>query len=182
MRIIRGKYKGRVLKGYDILGTRPTMSRVKESLFGMIQDYVMNALVLDLFAGSGNLGFEALSCGAKKVWFVDHNRKAVQTIFENANVLGVQQEIQVLCFDYSLALKQMMEEHLVFDLVFLDPPYQDHIIPSILSNLSNYGLVRRGSLIVCEVSLKESPYQGDEYELWKERHYQEKSIFIYKHL
>ena len=71
MRIISGKYKGRVLKGYTLKGTRPTMDRVKESLFASIQDYLDNSVCLDLFAGSGNLGIEALSMGAREVVFVD---------------------------------------------------------------------------------------------------------------
>ena len=66
MRIISGKYRGRVLKGYDILGTRPTMDRVKESLYGMIQAHIKDSIVLDLFAGSGSLGLEAISNGAKR--------------------------------------------------------------------------------------------------------------------
>lgn len=73
MRIISGKYKGKYITGFDINGTRPTMDRVKESLFGMIQDYISDSSCLDLFAGSGSLGIEALSCGAKECYFVDNN-------------------------------------------------------------------------------------------------------------
>ena len=72
MRVISGKYKGRKLDGFTINGTRPTMDRVKMSLFGIIQDYISNSIVLDLFAGSGALGIEALSEGAKHVYFVDN--------------------------------------------------------------------------------------------------------------
>ena len=71
MRIISGKYKGRKLKGFNIEGTRPTMDRVKESLFGMIQNYIPNSVVLDLFAGSGALGLEAVSNGAKRCFLID---------------------------------------------------------------------------------------------------------------
>ena len=78
MKIISGKYKGRVLEGFDIAGTRPTMDRVKESLFAMIQSYLEDATVLDLFAGSGNLGIEALSEGAKEIYLVDKNKKSCQ--------------------------------------------------------------------------------------------------------
>ena len=75
MKVISGKYKGRVLEGFDINGTRPTMDRVKESLFGTIQNYVPNSIVLDLFSGSGNLGIEALSEGASFAYLVDCNKK-----------------------------------------------------------------------------------------------------------
>ena len=73
MRVISGLYKGRIIDGFDIDGTRPTQDRVKESLFGSIQDYLEDSVVLDLFSGSGNLGIEALSNGAKECYFVDNN-------------------------------------------------------------------------------------------------------------
>ena len=80
MKVISGKLKGRVLKGYNIEGTRPTMDRVKESLFASIQDRIMDSVVLDLFAGSGNLGIEAISNGANKCYFVDNNKICIKTI------------------------------------------------------------------------------------------------------
>ena len=83
MRIISGVYKGRSLQGFDILGTRPTQDRVKESLFSMIQGYIPDAVVLDLFAGSGNLGIEALSNGARDAYFVDTSRQAFSIIQKN---------------------------------------------------------------------------------------------------
>ena len=78
MRIISGKYKGKKLEGYDIEGTRPTQDRVKESLFAMIQNDLRNATILDLFAGSGNLGIEALSNGAESAYFIDINHKCIE--------------------------------------------------------------------------------------------------------
>ena len=83
MKIISGTLKGRKINGYDIEGTRPTMDRVKESLFGMIQEYVKESLCLDLFAGSGNLGLEAISNGAKMCYFNDKNIKCIKTIQKN---------------------------------------------------------------------------------------------------
>ena len=83
MRVISGKYKGRKLKGFDILGTRPTMDRVKESLFGIIQNYITDKTCLDLFAGTGALGIEALSMGAKECYFVDNNSEAIHILKEN---------------------------------------------------------------------------------------------------
>ena len=80
MRVISGKLKGRKIEGFDLDGTRPTMERVKESLFAMIQDKLDGAVVLDLFAGSGNLGIEAISQGAKKAILVDYNIKAIKVI------------------------------------------------------------------------------------------------------
>ena len=85
MKVISGKYKGRNILGYNIIGTRPTMDRVRESLFAMIQNKVKNSICLDLFAGSGSLGFEALSNGALKCYFVDKNIKVINTLKKNNN-------------------------------------------------------------------------------------------------
>ena len=86
MRIISGKYRGKKLKGFDIDGTRPTMDRIKESLFSMIRGYIPNSTVLDLFAGSGALGLEAISNGAKKCFLVDNNSVSIKPLnFQNEN-------------------------------------------------------------------------------------------------
>ena len=82
MRVISGKYKGKKLDGFNIEGTRPTMDRVKESMFALIQNEIKDAICLDLFAGSGSLGIEALSNGAKKCYFVDKNQIAIETIIK----------------------------------------------------------------------------------------------------
>ena len=124
MKVISGKYKGRVLKGFDITGTRPTMDRVKESLFGTIQSYVPGSVVLDLFAGSGNLGIEALSEGASFAYLVDSNSKAIKVIKENINNIGIT-DIEVIHSDYKVALKSFNNK---FDLIFLDPPYNTDYI------------------------------------------------------
>ena len=89
MKIISGIYKGRNLDGYDLQGTRPTMERVKESLFATIQNYLDDSIVLDLFSGSGNLGIEALSQGAKYAYLVDANFKATTVIKNNISKIGM---------------------------------------------------------------------------------------------
>ena len=96
MRIISGKYKGRKLKGYDIEGTRPTMDRVKESIYGIIQGYVKDSIVLDLFAGSGSLGLEAISNGALKLILIDNNKKVTDILKENIKSLFIC-ECSLLC-------------------------------------------------------------------------------------
>lgn len=149
MRVISGKYKGRSLEGFSILGTRPTMDRVKESLFAMIQNKIDNSCCLDLFSGSGNLGIEALSEGAKEVYFVDKNHKAYTTICRNLDKLGVGCD-NVFCMDYIKALNYFASLNLVFDVIFLDPPYAtDFITKSIFSIVDNHLLAKDG-IIVCE--------------------------------
>ena len=89
MKIISGSLKGRTIEGYNIEGTRPTMDRVKESLFGMIQDYIKESTVLDLFAGSGNLGIEAISNGANICYFIDNNKEVIQVLNKNITTLNI---------------------------------------------------------------------------------------------
>ena len=96
MRVISGALKGRNIEGYNIDGTRPTMDRVKESVFGTIQNYVPNSIVLDLFAGSGNLGIEAISNGASKCYFVDNNIEAIKVIKKNINTFNIKDKSIIL--------------------------------------------------------------------------------------
>ena len=104
MRVISGKYKGRVLQGFNIDGTRPTMDRVKESLFGIIQNKVNESICLDLFAGSGALGIEALSNGASFCYFVDKNKIAINTLKNNLNNID---NYEIICDDYKCALNKL---------------------------------------------------------------------------
>ena len=105
MRVISGKYKGRILEGFDIKGTRPTMDRVKESMFASIQLYLKDSICLDLFAGSGSLGIEALSNGAKKCYFVDNNKIAIEKIKKNTLGIDNKEIIQKDCFKALLEFK-----------------------------------------------------------------------------
>ena len=100
LKIISGKYRGLSFEGDNIVGTRPTMNRVKESLFAMIQNKIKSSICLDLFSGSGNLGFEALSNGANTCYFVDNNKIAVDTINKNINKLHITEEHYVIKKDY----------------------------------------------------------------------------------
>ena len=106
LKIISGKYRGLTFDGDNIVGTRPTMNRVKESVFGMIQNHLKNSVCLDLFAGSGNLGLEALSNGAKTVYFVDHNKIATDTIVKNIKKLRILENYYIFNEDYESFLKE----------------------------------------------------------------------------
>ena len=96
MKVISGILKGRNIKGYDIVGTRPTMDRVKESLFAMIQEDIRDSVVLDLFAGSGSLGIEAISNGAEYSYFVDNNIEVIKVLNENINNFNIKNNTKVL--------------------------------------------------------------------------------------
>lgn len=178
MKIISGEFKGRVIKGYDIEGTRPTMDRVKESLFGTIQAYVPDSVCLDLFAGTGNLGFEALSNRASFSYFNDSNIKCVKYIEKVINELNLQDKSKVLNMHYKKALNYFKEENIKFDLIFLDPPYKMDILNEIIEFIKENDLIKKNGLIICEI---DNLYLDiDFYSKIKEKKYGSKYIVIYK--
>ena len=173
MRVISGKYKGKNIIGYDIEGTRPTQDRVKESLFGMIQDYIDGAKVLDLFAGSGNLGIEALSNGAESCIFVDSNKKCIETIKKNTEGMD---GVTIIESDYNKALTSFKNK---FDLIFLDPPYNLDCIDEILNKILELDLLNSDGLVICEYEFDNfKEYPG--LELIKDKKYGYKNIKIYR--
>ena len=178
MKIISGEFKGRVIKGYDIDGTRPTMDRVKESLFSMIQGYVKDSCVLDLFAGTGNLGFEALSNGAKICYFNDTNIKCTTLINKISRELNVEDRVKILKMDYKKTLKYFLDNNVKFDIIFLDPPYKLECLNEIIDYIIKNRIINRNGIIVCEI---DSLYLNIDYiEKIKEKKYGNKYIIIYK--
>lgn len=174
MKIISGKYKGRNIIGYDIVGTRPTMDRVKESLFAMIQNYINNSNCLDLFAGSGNLGLEAISEGAKSCIFVDNNKIAIRTVNDNLTRLGIE-NCKVYLNDFRTFLKETREK---YDLIFIDPPYKTDFIKEALRMIEKYNLLTDDGLIILESDDKNRLIYSNYYSVLKERKYGEKFILI----
>ena len=176
MKVISGKYKGRKIEGFDIEGTRPTMDRVKESLFATIQNYIKESVVLDLFSGSGNLGIEALSEGASYAYLVDKNIKCIKTINKNINNMGIE-NVKVLNMDYKLALKQINKK---LDLIFLDPPYKTSLIEDSLKLIDEYDLLSDDGLIVCESDDVDKIIYSNKYASIKEKRYGDKYIVLLK--
>lgn len=179
MKVISGKYKGRVLKGFDLEGTRPTMDRVKESLFATIQEYIAGTIVLDLFAGSGNLGIESLSQGAIKAYLVDNNVKATNTIKENLNNIGIN-DYRILNMDYKKALKYLSDQRIKFDLIFLDPPYKTDYIEQSIELISNLDILNSNGLIICESDDLNKIIYPKRYVNVKEKKYGDKWVVILK--
>ena len=172
MRIISGKYKGKKLNGFNIEGTRPTMDRVKESLFGMIQTYIPDSIVLDLFAGSGALGLEAVSNGAKECYLIDNNVEAIKTIKENSQ--NFEEQLNIIHIDYKKFLKTTDKK---FDIIFLDPPYKEKQLDTSLRIVEERGLLNKNGIVICEYEIGE-PHTN--LELIKEKSYGPKKIKIYK--
>lgn len=175
MRVISGKYKGKNLIGFNIDGTRPTMDRVKESLFGIIQNYIKDSTVLDLFAGSGSLGIEALSNGAGSCYFFDNNMELVNII--KKNTVGIN-GVHIMKSDYKNSLELLKNSNIKFDLIFLDPPYKLNLINDCLNKIYEYNLLNDNGIIVCEYETEN--IVTNDFELIKEKKYGSKNIKIYK--
>lgn len=177
MRIISGKYKGKNINGFNIMGTRPTMDRVKESMFAMIQGNIKNSVCLDLFAGSGSLGIEALSNGAKCCYFVENSNNIYNILKDNLD--GISDSI-LLKMDYMDALSNFSKKGIKFDLIFLDPPYKLNLINDILKYLNDNELLNDDGIIVCE--FEDEDVYSDCFSLIKSRRYGSKNVEIYKKL
>ena len=177
MKVISGFLKGRNIKGYNIEGTRPTMDRVKESLFGMIQDMVPQSTVLDLFAGSGNLGLEALSREAKYTYFVDNNPKAITIIKKNIDNISID-NCKVLNMNYKKALNYFNNNQIKLDLIFLDPPYETSYIEDSLFLIDKYSLISNKGIVVCESNDLNKIIYSKNYEVLKEKKYGDEYIVI----
>lgn len=175
MKIISGKYKGRNIEGHNLDGTRPTMERIKESLFAIIQNYLDGAVVLDLFSGSGNLGIEALSEGASFAYLVDYNKKASDTIKRNLNTIGIK-DAEVINLDYKKALNYLKDKKI--DLIFLDPPYKTDFIEQSIKLINEYNILSDEGLIICENDSLDKIVYPDNYEVVKDRKYGDKWVVI----
>lgn len=178
MRIISGKLKGRKIEGFEIDGTRPTMERVKESLFAIIQNNIDEAKVLDLFAGSGNLGIEAISEGAAHATLVDHNKIAIKTIEKNSKNLQIEKQLRIIHADYHKALDILKNES--FDIIFLDPPYKTNDIEESMKLIEKYQLLEKEGIIICESFSLDKVIYPMEYTEIKNKKYGDKYIVILK--
>ena len=179
MKVISGKYKGRKLLGHNIDGTRPTMDRVKESLFAMIQDKIVDSIVLDLFAGSGALAIEALSMGSKFAYLNEKNIKAYNTIKNNMNSIGIE-NYKLFKYDYKLALEKYYNENIKFNIIFLDPPYESKYIENSINLITEYDLLEKDGIIVVESSSLDKIVYSTDYIVVKQKKYQDKLVVILK--
>ncbi len=150
MRIISGTSKGRKLATPKDLSLRPTSDRVKESIFNILRGQIEGRAVLDLFAGTGNLGIEALSRGAKKVIFVEKERRAIRLIQRNLAQFGLMERSEVLPIDANRAIGILKQRRNIFDLIFMDPPYEQGLIERTLMKLNSYPIYHRDSILVIE--------------------------------
>ncbi len=152
MRVVSGSCKGKTLKAVPGNTTRPTTDKVKEAIFNMIGPYFNGGTALDLFAGSGGLGIEALSRGVDRAIFVDRDAKAIQIIHENIKSCQLEDQSEVYRNDADRSLKAVMKRGVVFDYVFLDPPYKKQQLINMMMKIGEYSLLNNGGMIICEHS------------------------------
>ncbi len=150
MRIISGQYKGRRLQSISGTAVRPTADQVREALFNILSQNVSGSSVLDLFAGTGALGIEALSRGARYAVFVDNASRPLAVLRKNLQTFGLLTQSQIIRWDISKNLNCLKPFQSQFDLVFIDPPYQKGLVPVALSNLVRIRCLAPGATIVAE--------------------------------
>lgn len=151
MRVIAGSAKRLQLKTLDGLETRPTTDRIKETLFNIISPYLYGCEFLDLFSGSGGIGIEALSRGARETVFVERNPKAVACIKDNLKFTKLEQKAVVIASDALFALRKLNGEKR-FDYIFMDPPYNQLLEKQVLEYLAESDLLKPGAVIIIEAS------------------------------
>ena len=178
MRVITGKARGVNLKTPDGMQTRPTADRVKEALFSIINFDIPGARVLDLFGGTGQLGIEALSRGAKSATFVDSGDAACKLIRENLKRTKLEADGVVIRSDYMAYLNRCREQ---YDIIFLDPPYAEVFLENSLKRIAEIDILQSGGIIVTERPLgKELPWDFPGFARSKEYKYGSVLLTIYR--
>ena len=178
MRVITGKARGITLKTPEGMQTRPTADRVKEALFSIIQFDIAGAAVLDLFGGTGQLGIEALSRGAKSATFVDQSPKACALIKENLQRTRLADQAQVVRGDYLEYLKRCKNQ---YNIILLDPPYAEVFLENALKCITEIDILQSGGIIVTERPLgKELPYEFSGFTRSKDYKYGNTLITLYR--
>ena len=160
MRVISGYLKGRNIDGYDTIGTRPTMNRVKESMFASIQEYINDSLVLDLFSGSGSLGIEAISMGAKKCYFVDNGREILNILRKNINNLNIEEKSTIINRDYREALLYFKNNNIKFNIILVDAPYKMEAMNEVIELVNSTDILKDN---YSNLRLLKSKKYGDKY-------------------
>lgn len=177
MRIIAGDLKGRKLVSPRDKRVRPTSDKVKEAIFSMIADAYYDEVVIDLFAGTGNLGIEAISRGAKHCYFGDKSRESLALIRENINTCRVQDKSTIIAGDCEMVLKRISQKA---QIIFLDPPYKEGLMISCVELISQLDLLTDDGYIIAEHSLEEKlPKSIGKYEIIKEKRYGKIAVSIY---
>ena len=181
MRVIAGKARRLPLTAPEGKDTRPTTDRIKETLFNIIQDEVPGSVFLDLFSGSGAIGIEALSRGAKKAYLVEFGREPLKCIRANLEKTRLTEEAVVLPVEVTYAVSKLENMGQSFDIIYADPPYNKEFEPKIADLLAHSGIVKQDTLVIIESALETKVDYIDEnfYEIEKIKEYKtNKHVFL----
>lgn len=182
MRIIAGKARGRRLIPPATMETRPTLDRVKEAMFSIIQGYLPDSVVIDVFAGTGSLGLEAASRGAKEVYLVDKSQTTFPLLKENIENLKFEDFCTGLNMDSYEALRTLAKKDKVFDIIFIDPPYCKEMIPEAIKIVKENKLLKENGIIVTKIDSIEHIYEGfEDIVLIRSKKYGNTTICFYKY-
>ncbi|GGG12745.1 16S rRNA (guanine(966)-N(2))-methyltransferase RsmD [Paenibacillus abyssi] len=180
MRVIAGEAKGRPLKAVPGNHTRPTTDKVKEAMFSMIGPFFDGGIALDLFAGTGGLGIEALSRGVERAVFIDLDRHSIEVIRRNVEAAGMTGRAEIYKNEAERAIKLLQKRELSFSLVFLDPPYKLKNADALMLELAQRGMLEEDAIIVVE---HESGHRYAEqfggFEQYKQSQYGETTVSVY---
>ena len=179
MRIIAGEFRGRRLKTPSDQSIRPTSDKVKEAVFSMIMPFISDRTVLmDVFSGTGNLGLEALSRGARRVYFSDVSRESLHLVKENIRMCGAEDRSVILSGDFRSNIARVSEK---VDVYLLDPPYADGYVLPALDSILDSGKLSDDGIIVCEYEYRDRlPAEYGSLEAFKDKRYGKTGIMIYR--
>ena len=174
------EYKEKNYLAYNIIGTRPTMNRVKESMFASIQNYIDNSIVLDLFCGTGSLGIEALSMGASGCYFVDNNKDILRYLNKNINNLGINSKSIIVSKDYRDSLLYFKNNNIKFNIILVDAPYKMEVMEEVIELVTKYDLLLDNGILVLEYSFDKLKDKYSNLELIRSKKYGDKYVNIYR--
>ena len=182
MRIIAGQWKGLKLEGGKNVEVRPITDRIKESVFGILGDSVINANMLDLFAGSGSFGIEALSRGAAQITFCEKIPAVAKQIKKNLiKTKCVEDKYQIVVSDVFKILQHLCNRHLIFDIIFVDPPFRDQINQKFLTSLSEFNLLKRKGILIYRHHKKEIVKETvGFFEVYRSKQYGDSIVKFYR--
>ncbi len=177
MRIIGGYLKGQKLTPPKSDRVRPTIDRVKEAIFNIIQEWE-DKVILDLFAGTGNLGIEAYSRGAKTVYFVDNDINSIMVVTENLKKFDLLKKSKIYSMDYKAALKKFGREGVKFDVIFIDPPFKKDFWEPALNLIVENHLLNDNGFIVTEIPTYKETKIPDSLTIYRDRKYGQNRLLI----
>lgn len=171
VRVISGSARGLKLNTPGDDRVRPTTDRVKESMFNIVQDWVYDSQVLDLFAGSGALGIEALSRGASQAVFCDNSLDSIKIIKSNIEKARVVDRSQIVSGDFKRCLRDMETKNQSFDMIFVDPPYYEGLFEEVLDTIRSCKILKKDGIVIVEHDAKKPIGQVEGLEVYKEKKY-----------